>query len=333
MSKHEMASGTMSLVGIGFVCLGSLAYSTMWFLMKLLPQNFSTILIIFHRSWIQIVLSFVSMVSQRKTPLGPRSLWKPLAVVGLLGALAKWTSSFSIQILPLGDGVTLQFLDAVFAGMFGATFLGEPWTVVSMMGAGVCIVGVLTIARPNWLFGHTDREGVDDDEKSSTGVYVLAVLIGLTGAAFLGALHVMVRFIGDRVAGLTVVLWISMASVIISVPGLKLSRNSWDLLTWVGWTDFGLLMACGATGFLGQLFVTMGLQREKVVIATLATNTEVVFAYLFELILHESVNPWSILGTILILGNTVALSLANVWEEAREEKLPRHVELVRMEDE
>lgn len=47
----------------------------------------------------------------------------------------------------------------------------------------------------------------------------------------------------------------------------------------------------------------MGLQRESAATATLATTTQIVWTYIFELaFLHEEINGWSLAGTGLILG-------------------------------
>ena len=64
-----------------------------------------------------------------------------------------------------------------------------------------------------------------------------------------------------------------------------------------------LLLLTGFAGYGGQYFTNLGLQRETAATGTLATSSQIVWTYLFELtFLHEGINGWSLAGTALILG-------------------------------
>ena len=65
-----------------------------------------------------------------------------------------------------------------------------------------------------------------------------------------------------------------------------------------------VFLTLGIFGFMGQLFTNQGLQLcESAAVATLVTNTQIVFAFLFEIsILKEGLSPWSLIGTSLIVG-------------------------------
>lgn len=63
------------------------------------------------------------------------------------------------------------------------------------------------------------------------------------------------------------------------------------------------MLIMGLGGYGGQLFTNLGLQRETAATATLATCTQIVWTYIFELaFLHEAIDGSSIMGTVLILG-------------------------------
>ena len=65
-----------------------------------------------------------------------------------------------------------------------------------------------------------------------------------------------------------------------------------------------VFLTLGIFGFMEQLFTNQGLQLcESAAAATLVTNTQIVFAFLFEIsILKEGLSPWSLIGTSLIVG-------------------------------
>jgi len=68
-------------------------------------------------------------------------------------------------------------------------------------------------------------------------------------------------------------------------------------------TDYFILLCMGFAGYGGQWFTNLGLQHESAATATLATSTQIVWTYIFELMfLHEAINNWSLAGTGLILG-------------------------------
>lgn len=57
----------------------------------------------------------------------------------------------------------------------------------------------------------------------------------------------------------------------------------------------------------------LSLQREKAATGTLATCTQIVWTYIFELaFLHEALNRWSLIGTGLILGDMFVVVVAAV---------------------
>ena len=88
----------------------------------------------------------------------------------------------------------------------------------------------------------------------------------------------------------------------------------WELHNFTG-PDYCLLLLMGLGGYGGQWFTNLGLQNETAATATLATSTQIVWTYIFELaFLHEALNFWSLGGTGLILGYMVIVGIVKVIE-------------------
>lgn len=91
------------------------------------------------------------------------------------------------------------------------------------------------------------------------------------------------------------------------IIGSGLLENEWNPFflssSFNNITDYFILLCMGFAGYGGQWFTNLGLQHESAATATLATSTQIVWTYIFELLfLHEAINNWSLAGTGLILG-------------------------------
>jgi drug/metabolite transporter (DMT)-like permease len=78
-----------------------------------------------------------------------------------------------------------------------------------MMGAVVCLLGVVLIAHPSWLFGNkhgdTGTDGTTEDAVKEKGN--LAIAMALLGAAFAGMAYMSVRKIGHGASANVMVLY------------------------------------------------------------------------------------------------------------------------------
>jgi drug/metabolite transporter (DMT)-like permease len=182
--------------------------------------------------------------------------------------------------------------------------VGERWLPLDVIGAAVCLTGVAFIAHPTWLFGTEHVDGAD--RAVDPVVKALAVMVTTGGAALAGIAYVCVRKIGDRASAVVMVLYYGAWSIPMTVLGARALEGTWNV-----WTlpdeayakDYLLLLLMGLGGYGGQWFTNLGLQNETAATATLATSTQIVWTYLFEIVfLHEALNAWSMAGTGLIVG-------------------------------
>jgi drug/metabolite transporter (DMT)-like permease len=310
-----------SLVGIILIMLGSFSFSCMFLFVKLLQGRANSFVLGFYRALVEIPIALWLCYTDSENPLGPPHRRGWLWVRGGVGAAAVLCFFYAIQHLPLPDAVTLQFTTPPFAAAFAVCVAGEPWLLIDRMGAVVCLLGVMLIAHPSWLFGGTvssssssstasgaagspDSTATEEEEGTTT---MLAVPVALLGAALAGLAYTSVRKIGHDASANVMVLYYSVLSIPVTLLGSRLLLghvNVWGetQVHLNGWDKWWIILT-GITAYTGQYLTNLGLQHETAAKGTLATCSQIVFTYIFELVLlHEPINAWSIAGTVLILG-------------------------------
>jgi drug/metabolite transporter (DMT)-like permease len=309
-----------SLVGILLITLGAFSFSCMFLFVKFMQGKANSFTLAFYRALVEIPIALYLCNQDHESPLGPQSKRAWLWVRGGVGGAAVLCFFYAIQHMPLPDAVTLQFTTPPFAAAFAVVLANEPWQKLDMWGAVVCLLGVGLIAHPSWLFGgggsnSTSTSDNDDESKSSTSGSVpssppeqdyVAIGVALLGAAFAGLAYMSVRKIGHVASANVMVLYYSVLSMPLTVIGSRGLVGTWNV--WSGGRtltggDWGWMLCTGIAAYTGQYLTNLGLQLETAATGTLATCSQIVFTYLFELLfLHETINLWSIAGTVLIVG-------------------------------
>lgn len=311
-----------SAFGIVSIMLGAFSFSIMFLLVKLMGAKANTFTLVLYRSLVQIGISLGTLLHADENPLGPPDCRFWLVIRGVFGSAAVCAWFFGIQILPLPDAVTLQFTTPPFAAVFAVFLVGEKWLPLDMFGAVVCLTGVAFIAHPTWLFGAQENVDTTDSNDSGLVLKALAVLITEAGAAMAGLAYVSVRKIGHRTSPAVMVLYYGALSVPMCIFGSGLLEGTWNpfLLdsSFNNVKDYAILLAMGFAGYGGQWFTNLGLQHESAATATLATSTQIVWTYIFELaFLHETINSWSLAGTGLIIGYMLVVAVIKMSAAGR----------------
>lgn len=299
--------------GVLYMALSSLSFSLMFLGVKLYSSA-PTFTLVFYRSIVQAVLSGIVLFMDKEKQdveesiLGPKDVRGLLFLRGLFGSLAVAAFFYAVQCLPLPDAITLQFTTPVFAAIMAVPLLNEELKASDLVGAAVCLSGVLLIARPSWLFGVANASAAATLGTGPTA----ATLIGLLGAALAAIAYLLVRRIGDRASANVMVLYYAAISALTAPIGAKLlSDSGFDVVGKPSPSELVVFSALGVFGFAGQLLTNMGLTAcDSAATATLVTNIQIVFAFLFEIfILKESLSPWSVAGSGVILGYMVLRSI------------------------
>ena len=201
---------------------------------------------------------------------------------GLIG-LASMALAFSaLGLLPLAEATTISFAAPLFALALSAPLLGERvgWSRWAAVLAG--FAGVVVVMRPG---GSLPVLG--------TSVALLAAL----GVAFV---TVALRSISRTEGTPTIVLWFTTFSIVVTGLLMPWFAQVHDAATW------GLLVALGLCGGMGQLFLTASLRFAP--IATLAPidYAQLVYAVLLGWLIWGAQPAWTTwAGATIIIGSVL----------------------------
>ncbi|KAN0135178.1 hypothetical protein V8E53_007069 [Lactarius tabidus] len=261
---------------------------------------------------VRMVITYVCSVAYmywKKIPdplLGPKGVRTLLVFRGLTGFFGISGLYFSLQYLSLSDATVLTFLVPILTGFSGAVFLKEPLSLRELL-AGLCsFVGVLLIARPQFLFGSpqmfSDPSKVTQTQRMFSVIVALIGVVGATGA------YTIIRGIGKRAHVLHFMMYFSSQCVLACTLGMILFKQPLVIPTRTSWLV--MLFLIGIFGFVSQTLLTMGLQRETAGRGTLAIYSSIVFAVVFEFIVFRTTpSALSIIGTLIIVSSAIYITL------------------------
>lgn len=88
--------------------------------------------------------------------LGPHEARKLLFARGLAGMVGLYSSYKSYQGLSVSDAMSIGFLVPTLTAILGWVILRERCSVQEIVAGLACLVGVVLVSRPPFIFGHWD---------------------------------------------------------------------------------------------------------------------------------------------------------------------------------
>ncbi|KIL58919.1 hypothetical protein M378DRAFT_287457 [Amanita muscaria Koide BX008] len=241
--------------------------------------------------------------------LGPKGVRLLLVCRGITGFVGLFGSYVSLQYLSLSDATVLTFLTPLCTAAAGAFLLNETFRLSQALAGAVSFVGVILIARPPFIF---NRGGIPEDPLGmTTSTFMTAlgdedfpamrmIAVGFAFVGVLGLTVIAIRAIGKRANALHVMCYYAMQCIIATTLGMIITKTPFIIPSRLEW--FSLLLMIGFVGFVSQILLTLGLQRESAGRASMALYTQIVFATTLQFIFFHMTPSWlSILGTCLIL--------------------------------
>lgn len=230
----------------------------------------------------------------------------------------------------------------------------EPFTIVEGVAGIIALTGVLFIARPSFLFSHLPFHHPHDNDTTTTATAVhaldgglfepvpatpaersFAVVLAVLGSFAAATAYATIRVIGTRVHSLVSVNYFAVASTVLSCAVLLLHPDI-GFQTPQSTPQWLLLLSIGLSGFLLQVLLTEGLQRERAGRATNMIYTQLVTALVIEKVVWGTTPPVeSFIGSLLIVGAAVWVGVQKKTPDV--EKKPARVpdeetSLLRAED-
>lgn len=254
--------------------------ATFWFacmnvIVKMLA-HLPTMELVFFRCGIAALIGWFLL---HKNKIGWRgSNRKLLLLRGLFGTLALYTFFFTLQRMPLGTAVTIQYLSPFFTSLLAVFILKENMRPVQWVWFALSFSGVLLIKGFNasvswWLLG-----------------------LGIASAILSALAYNMVRTLREKEHPLVVVLHFQLFGW---VAGAGFSLNDFRMPEGMEWA---LLLLMGLFTQWGQENLTRSLQAEPANKVTILNYTGVLYAMLFGYLLFDETYGWpELLGTLLVI--------------------------------
>ncbi|KAI8874490.1 DUF6-domain-containing protein [Backusella circina FSU 941] len=240
------------MVGLLYMTLSALGFSTMSLFVKLSGANFPSFEIVLARGIIQSLLSLVCCWMLGVNPLGrPGTVRLWLFFRGLVGTLGLCLFFYSITKLPLADATVVFFLGPAFTAILASLVLGEPFSLFDGICSISCIIGVVLVSKPQFLFGGGGKQDEDINEWER----LFAIFCALLGAVMSAIAYVTVRRIGKGAHFLVHVFYFGAVSTIVSPIGIALSQG---FVMPKGVYQYSMLLLVGGCAFVGQCFLNQG---------------------------------------------------------------------------
>lgn len=311
-------------IGVIFLVIAQFFNTTMIASTKLLETNPNTetkikpLQILTVRMLITYIGTRIYMYIYRDSisdaPWGDPAVRKWLVLRGCAGFLGVFGSYFSLMYLSISDTVLISFLAPSITIILAWIILREKVHRYEFVGCIAALVGVVLIVRPPFLFGSLAyanddtaelTESFDPAESSDPRDRLIASLVALMGAFGAGSVYVVIRYIGQKAHAIMAVSYFSLVTLVVSTIGVLVIPSMQfqlphSLKEWL------LFLNLGFSGFFLQLFLTLGIQKEKAGRASLVSYTQMIFALLWDIFLyHHMPSLWSFLGMFIIFGSTL----------------------------
>ncbi|KAF9764200.1 hypothetical protein IL306_002874 [Fusarium sp. DS 682] len=319
-------------IGLFYVLVAQLFASIMSMTTRLLETGFETkfhaLQIIFVRMLATASIGSLYMWFKKVPdfPLGPREVRGLLILRGFAGSSGLFGLYYSLSYLDISDATVITFLVPTLTAFIAWVALREPFTIKEATAGLIAFTGVLFVARPAFLFPESWRtlselesRSADSDVTTDGGILppvkatpqerTIAILCAIFGSFAAATAYATIRVIGKRAHSLVSVNYFAVLATVSSFliimihPDLQFEIPK----TIAEWT---LLLSIGISGFLLQLLLTEGLQREKAGRATNLIYVQMVFALIIERIVWGTTPPiTSFIGSALIIGSAIWVSL------------------------
>lgn len=282
-NKRWQPSQTGLLMAVGSCFMFSLSS----LLVKILRNIPSTELALFRFTC--VFLPAFPLAIAKGDSFFPKDYRLILILRGIFGTAALLLQFYAFQHLPLGDASVIVFSAPVFVAIFARIFLKEKCSMFQAVVILLTIGGVTLITRPPWLFGNLSHTYTSSEWKG-----VIAAFAGTIVAA---NVYVMLRALRHLHYSIILVDFAVIALIILPPLMLFFSQACLPQCGFQRWMILGI----GFFSFGGQFLKTRALQLEEAGPVSVARTTDVIFAFLWQLIFFGDVpDSLTVLGTLIV---------------------------------
>jgi drug/metabolite transporter (DMT)-like permease len=259
-------------------------FATFWFaLMNVFVKKLThlpTMELVFFRCSIATIIGFIGLQNKGVSWIGSNR--KLLLLRGFFGTAALYTFFLTLQHLPLGTAVTIQYLSPIFTTIAAIFILKEKIKNAQWIYFTISFIGVLLIKGLN----------------SKVSWEMLA--IGILSAILSGLAYNMVRSLKEKEHPYVVVLHFQLIGALI---GLGFTLFNWSTPIGIDWL---YILLIGVLTQLGQVQLTKSLQSEKIGRVTIVNYLGIIYALLFGWIFFGEKHDWmEVMGMLIVIGGVI----------------------------
>eukprot|EP01084_Bolivina_argentea_P090831 163582_1 len=196
-------------------------------------------------------------------------LWFYLIARGICGFTTAILLYDGVQLLPLGDAMSLWSTFPIWTIMISYVFLKEQITKIHIISLISGMGGIILITQPTFIF-----------RTMSVHINALGVFLCLLGAVLNGFTFLCLRKM-KHIKAIYPVYSMSIGCIVGSVIyGLITGMDNWHGISMNNYYDIVLLVSIGIMGFGGQWFMTKSTQYVAASVGSLVRSTDVAWAYI-----------------------------------------------------
>lgn len=139
-----------------------------------------------------------------------------------------------------------------FTAILASLVLGEAFTLFDGICSVACMVGVVLVSKPQFLFG---GEGSPKDQDIGEWQRLFAIFCALVGAMMSAVAYVTVRKIGRGAHYMVHVVYFGLVSIVVAPIGMTVFQTP---VMPHGWYEYTMLLLVGLSAFIGQCFLNQG---------------------------------------------------------------------------
>ena len=251
-----------------------------------------------------------------------------IGLQALLGAVRLYLNYLLLAYLPLGDAVTIMFIEPLFTVVFSFVFLRVSaglWKILLCLGL---LAGMILTVQPPFIFGpvangnHTGSnitEIVGEKPGSDEG-YFKGVLMGI-GCAVMGAFCNILINKCSKVRSTVLVFYGGAAGIIVALLGWLIDPESNKILTNfedLRATDWILLCVISLVGISAIFTMTAALKMVSPTSVSVLKALEIIFAFLFQIIVMRDIpNGLCLFGAALVTASILGISVEERYSNRR----------------
>jgi len=303
--KHEadarFLGGLLLIAGAGFI------FSVTTFLSAIAGRDIGSFEIIFISGTVRWMVLAIMVWRSGESPIPQTHQRAVILLRCICGFVGFSSATFAFTKMPIGDASAIVFSAPVWASLFSRIFLKEPFGYIDTAAVAVGLTGVLLVSRPSAIFGHGENDLIDASSDVSDFERIIAPFVAILGSIGAGSAVVCIRLLGMQgglkpvvlahAYGFATMAWAPLGFLF---PGQAPHFDLFASGTWIA-VGIGVL----SSGY--QVMLNTGMMRVPASIGSMMRNTDIVASYSWQvLLLGQSASVLGILGSVLIVGATVA---------------------------